>query len=85
VLWWLMIAWLPVLLAVRPRVSYNVRRWSTVFPVGMYAACRFLVGAVAGAAAITQFARVWVWVGVAVWLTVFVAMLSRAKRLILDS
>ena len=85
VLWWLTIAWLPVLLAaeaIRPRLSYNVRRWSTVFPVGMYASSSFVVGGLTGTAAITQFARTWVWVGVAVWLTVFVAMLSRAPRLL---
>ena len=29
-----------------PPASYNVRRWSTVFPVGMYAACSFVVGPV---------------------------------------
>jgi tellurite resistance protein TehA-like permease len=85
VLWWLTIAWLPALLAaevIRPRLAYNVRRWSTVFPVGMYAACSFAVGTVTGTSAITQFARVWVWVGVAVWLTVFVAMVSRGPQLI---
>jgi hypothetical protein len=51
-LWALTIAWLPVLLAaelLRPRLRYDVRRWSTVFPVGMYAACSFAVGAAAGA------------------------------------
>jgi hypothetical protein len=38
--------WLPVLLldeALHPRPRYDVRRWSTVFPVGMYAACSFAV------------------------------------------
>ncbi len=42
VLWGLTIAWLPVLLAAElltPRLRYDVRRWSTVFPLGMYAAC----------------------------------------------
>jgi hypothetical protein len=24
---------------IRPRLSYDVRRWATVFPFGMYAAC----------------------------------------------
>ena len=84
VLWALTIAWLPVLLAaevLRPRLRYDVRRWSTVFPVGMYAACSFIVGSAASAAAITDFARVWVWVGVVVWLVVFVAMLGRGVRL----
>ncbi len=84
VLWALTIAWLPVLLAaeaLRPRLRYDVRRWSTVFPVGMYAACSFVVGAAVGAPAIADFARAWVWVALAVWLLVFAAMLRRGARL----
>jgi len=84
VLWALTIAWLPVLLAaelLRPRLGYDVRRWSTVFPVGMYAACSFVVGAAAQASGITDFARVWVWAGVAIWLVVFLAMLRRGVQL----
>jgi tellurite resistance protein TehA-like permease len=84
VLWALTIAWLPALLAaeaLRPRLRYDVRRWSTVFPVGMYAACSFIVGTAANAPAITGFARVWVWAGVAVWLITFTAMLRRGVQL----
>jgi len=84
VLWGLTIAWLPALLATEalwPRLSYDVRRWSTVFPVGMYAACSFIVGAAAHATAITGFARAWVWAGVAVWLIVFAATLRRGAQL----
>ncbi len=79
VLWALTIAWLPVLLgaeAFRPRLGYDAQRWSTVFPVGMYAACSFDVGFAARAPALTDFARVWVWVGVAVWLCVSLAALG---------
>jgi tellurite resistance protein TehA-like permease len=71
------------LVATHLRLSYNVRRWSTVFPVGMYAACSFVVGAVTGTRAITDFADVWVWVGVAVWSVVFVAMIRRGRALAL--
>jgi hypothetical protein len=42
VLWAASVAWLPVLVAtelLRPRLAYDLRRWSTVFPIGMYAAC----------------------------------------------
>jgi len=77
-LWALTMLWLPVLLlaeALRPRPGYDVRRWSTVFPVGMYAACSFAVGQAAHASAITSFARAWVWVALVVWLIVFAAML----------
>jgi tellurite resistance protein TehA-like permease len=74
VLWALTIAWLPVLLAseaLRPRPGYDLQRWATVFPVGMYAACSFAAGRLAHAGAITDFARVWVWVALALWLVVF--------------
>ena len=85
VLWCLTIAWLPALLAaeaLHPRLRYNVRRWSTVFPVGMYAACSFVVGPLTGTRGITDFAQVWVWVALAVWLAVFAAMLRRAPALL---
>jgi hypothetical protein len=85
VLWCLSIAWLPVLLAyevLRPRLGYDVRRWSTVFPVGMYAACSFTVGAVTQTAGITSFARVWVWVAFGLWLVVFTAMISRGLSVV---
>lgn len=84
-LWVLTMLWLPVLLmaeALRPRLHYEVRRWSTVFPVGMYAACSFVVGAAAAAGAITSFARVWVWVALAVWVVVFFALVWRMTGLI---
>lgn len=83
-LWALTILWLPLLLlaeALRPRLHYDVRRWSTVFPVGMYAACSFVVGTAVHAPAITGFARVWVWVSVAVWLVAFVSMLRRGPEI----
>jgi tellurite resistance protein TehA-like permease len=85
VLWVLSIAWLPVLLSAElthRRLSYDVRRWATVFPVGMYAACSFLVGSAAHVPAITDFARIAVWVGVALWVIVFAAMLARGLRLV---
>jgi len=83
-LWVLTIVWLPVLLAteaLHPRLGYDVRRWSTVFPVGMYAACSFVVGAAVRAGGITDFARVWVWAGLVLWLVVFAAMLRRGEQL----
>jgi tellurite resistance protein TehA-like permease len=82
-LWVLTMLWLPMLLvaeALRPRLRYDVRRWSTVFPVGMYAACSFVVGTVAHVSGITDFARVWVWIGLAVWTVVFAAMLHRGYQ-----
>jgi hypothetical protein len=63
--------------ALRARPRYAAERWATVFPVGMYAACSFQVGAVTHTEAMTDFARVWVWIAVTVWLVVLVAMVSR--------
>jgi len=80
VLWALTIVWLPALLigeAVWPRPRYDLRRWSTVFPLGMYAACSFAAGSVAHAPPITQFARVWIWAALAVWVIVSLAMARR--------
>jgi tellurite resistance protein TehA-like permease len=65
VLWCLAMAWLPALVTaevLRPRLGYDVRRWATVFPLGMYAACSFAAGQVTGIAGITGFGRVWTWV-----------------------
>ncbi len=74
-------AWLPVLLfaeVMYPRLHYDLLRWSTVFPVGMYAACSFVAGSVWPSSAAADFASCWVWVAVAVWTIVFVAMTRRA-------
>ena len=84
VLWCVTMVWLPVLIGgelLRPRLSYNVRRWATVFPVGMYAACSFGVGELTQVDGIIDFARIWVWVAVVVWLIVFAGMVARAPRL----
>jgi hypothetical protein len=57
------LAWLPVVLAgelAAPRTGHHRTRWSTVFPVGMYAAMAFAVG-------FTAFAHAWTWVALAVW------------------
>jgi tellurite resistance protein TehA-like permease len=83
VLWVLTLAWLPALLLAElrwPRPRYGVRRWSTVFPVGMYAACSFVVGEVLPASAISRFADVWVWVAVAVWAIVAAGLVQASTR-----
>jgi tellurite resistance protein TehA-like permease len=84
-LWALTMLWLVVLLYVEarwPRLGYDLRRWSTVFPLGMYAACSFTVGAVTHTGAITSFAQVWVWVGVASWAILLAATSRRAVALV---
>jgi hypothetical protein len=82
-LWVASMLWLPVLLlteVAHPRPRYDLRRWSTVFPFGMYGACSAVVGAAARAPAITSFARVWVWIALAVWALVCGSMLHSAWR-----
>jgi tellurite resistance protein TehA-like permease len=80
-LWVATMVWLPVLVVgevVRPWRGYEERRWSTVFPLGMYAVCSFVVGAVAHADAIKTFAQVWAWIAAATWVVVFVATVAAA-------
>jgi tellurite resistance protein TehA-like permease len=84
-LWILTMLWLLVLLFAEarwPRPSLGPGRWSTVFPLGMYAVCSFAVGVVAHADAITSFARVWIWVALASWATVFAATIGRAVNVV---
>ncbi len=84
-LWVLTMLWLPVLVlaeTLHPRPSYDVQRWSTVFPVGMYAVCSFVVGIAVHVSAITSFARVWAWVALTVWAIVFGALVRRAVRVV---
>jgi tellurite resistance protein TehA-like permease len=82
VAWVLAIAWLPVLVAGElrgPRRGFDLRRWATVFPVGMYAACSFLVAGADDLRSIGTFARAWVWVALAVWSLAFAGALRRAS------
>ncbi|HEY6962711.1 MAG TPA: hypothetical protein VI408_12545 [Gaiellaceae bacterium] len=80
VLWSSASAWLPFLVAGelrRPFRGYDVRRWATVFPVGMYAVCSFLVASVDHVAAIGSLARAWTWLAVAVWGATLTAAVAR--------
>jgi len=83
VLWCAAMIWLPVLIVgevVRPRVSYDIRRWATGFPVGMYAACSFTVGDVTGIGGIAEFGRVWTWVAVAATVALLAGLFRRLVR-----
>jgi tellurite resistance protein TehA-like permease len=82
VLWCLSLAWLPVLIAceaVRPRLRYDVRRWATVFPLGMYAACCFTTGQVTGSTGITRFGQVWTWVAFTATLVVLAGLVRHIR------
>jgi len=80
VLWGLSLAWLPALVAAEalwPRLGYDARRWSTVFPVGMYAACSFALRDAVGVGGVGDFARAWVWLAVSIWLVVLAGITRR--------
>ena len=84
VLWVLTLLWLPVLIVtelLNPRLGYDLRRWSTVFPVGMYATSSFVVAAAASTSVPTEFARTWVWVALALWVAVAAAHAVAAARI----
>ncbi|MGW6141945.1 tellurite resistance/C4-dicarboxylate transporter family protein [Streptomyces sp. NPDC055144] len=51
-----------------PRPRYDVRRWSTVFPMGMTAAAALSVGAAADVPWLRGPGQVLVWIAVAAWL-----------------
>ncbi len=71
VLWCLAMVWLlPLVNAeiLRPRLGNDVRRWATVFPLGVYAASSSTTGQVTGITGITSFGQAWTWVAFAGWL-----------------
>ncbi|MEU6662152.1 tellurite resistance/C4-dicarboxylate transporter family protein [Streptomyces sp. NPDC046821] len=64
-----------------PRWDYDIRRWSTVFPMGMTAAAILSVGTAADAPWLRGPGQVLLWVAVAAWLATLVgALRSRAPR-----
>ncbi|GLP67847.1 membrane protein [Streptomyces sp. TUS-ST3] len=67
------LAWYAVLLAaevLRPRPRYDVRRWATVFPMGMTAAATLAVSAAVDVPWLRTPGEVLLWVAVAAWLAV---------------
>jgi hypothetical protein len=83
-LWVASVLWLAPLIAgeaVRPRPRYHLARWSTVFPLGMYATASFDVGKLASAPALLSFASVWTWVALGAWTAASAGLLRRCMRL----
>jgi tellurite resistance protein TehA-like permease len=83
-LWAAGVLWLPALLAgelIAPRIGFDAGRWSTVFPLGMYAVCSIATGSITGIGGISSFGRVWIWPAFAVLTVVLVGTLSRAAAL----
>jgi tellurite resistance protein TehA-like permease len=61
-----------------PRLGADLRRWATVFPLGMYAVAGFAVGAQHHVHAVVAFARGWTWVSFAAWAVAFAVTIRRA-------
>ncbi|AZM76004.1 hypothetical protein D1J63_14260 [Streptomyces sp. KPB2] len=76
------LAWYAVLLAAEiawPRLGYDVRRWSTVFPLGMTAAATLSVSAVVDVPWLDAPGRALLWIAVAGWLAVATGAVVRAR------
>ncbi len=81
-LWAAAAAWLPVLLAAElraPRIGYDLSRWSTVFPLGMYAVCSIATSSIGGIGGIGTFGRVWIWIALGIWTLVFIGTIRRTS------
>ncbi|MEU3282717.1 tellurite resistance/C4-dicarboxylate transporter family protein [Streptomyces antibioticus] len=81
----LALGWYAVLLVaeiVRPRPRFDVRRWATVFPMGMTAAALLSAVPALGIDWPERLGEVLLWVSVAVWLAVAVAAAVAARATI---
>ncbi|MFG3280938.1 hypothetical protein [Streptomyces sp. NPDC048111] len=65
--------------AYRPRPGYDIRRWSTVFPVGMTAVAALSASAATGVAGLHTLGEVVLWIALALWLLVLAGFL-RGRR-----
>ena len=65
--------------AARPRLGYDVRRWATVFPMGMTATAVLSVAAALDVPWLRSPGQVLLWVAVAVWLAVAGQALAAAR------
>ena len=59
---------------------YEPRLWSVVFPLGMYTVASYTLGSTTKLDFMVSISRVWLWVGVAAWLAVFISMLTELVR-----
>ncbi|MGW7457272.1 tellurite resistance/C4-dicarboxylate transporter family protein [Streptomyces sp. NPDC054797] len=73
------LVWYAVLLAAEarhPRPRYDIRRWATVFPLGMTATACLSVAAPVGIAWLRPLGEVLLWIAVGAWLLTFTALLA---------
>ncbi|WP_067814741.1 tellurite resistance/C4-dicarboxylate transporter family protein [Nocardia inohanensis] len=62
----------------RPRPDYDIRRWATVFPLGMTAVATLTAGTVTGVGALGTAGRVLLVIAIAVWLITLVKAVASA-------
>ncbi|WP_327739430.1 tellurite resistance/C4-dicarboxylate transporter family protein [Streptomyces nojiriensis] len=75
----LSLGWYVVLLAAElrhPRPRYDIRRWATVFPLGMTATACLSVAEPAGVAWLRTLGEVLLWIAVGAWLLTFAALVA---------
>ncbi len=75
----LSLVWYVVLLAAElshPRPRYDIRRWATVFPLGMTATACLSVADPAGIAWLRPLGEFLLWIAVAAWLLTFAALVA---------
>ncbi|MFF3091272.1 tellurite resistance/C4-dicarboxylate transporter family protein [Streptomyces nojiriensis] len=75
----LSLGWYVVLLAAElrhPRPRYDIRRWATVFPLGMTATACLSVAEPAGVAWLRPLGEVLLWIAVGAWLLTFAALVA---------
>ncbi|MER5732048.1 tellurite resistance/C4-dicarboxylate transporter family protein [Streptomyces sp. NPDC002138] len=75
----LSLTWYAVLLtaeATHPRPRYDIRRWATVFPLGMTAAASLSAAGPTGVGWLLPLGEVLLWIALAAWLLTFVALLG---------
>ncbi|NUP42289.1 MAG: hypothetical protein HOY76_35980 [Streptomyces sp.] len=77
------LAWYAVLAvaeAVRPRLHYDLRRWSTVFPLGMSAVAALSTSQAAGVRRLHGLGTVLLWIAVAAWLLVAAGFAASTRQ-----
>jgi tellurite resistance protein TehA-like permease len=87
-LWALTIVWLPFLFAGElgwRRIAYDVRRWATVFPLGMYSVMSSATGGMAGIRPLVDLGNAWAWVALVAWTATAAGLTRSAVRIAVRS
>jgi len=82
-LWAAATAWVPILAVLELRRGvrgYELRRWATVFPLGMYAVAAYEAGAVERLTPLGEVADVAFWIAVAAWALAAAGLVRQAAR-----